>query len=116
MSRKREAKALEQLQGILHLSGLAKKKTVQADLIDSIHKLAIDARDIIAIKDPEEQRFWNACIAFSLSAESRTRKVAGQEMKTVYPTDPVGYHWSLSEILRLLPHMITLPGEIKTQK
>lgn len=116
MSRKREAKALEQLQGILHLSGLAKKKTVQADLLDSIHKLAIDARDIIAIKDPDEQRFWNACIAFSLSATVIVRKVAGHEMRTVSQLDPVGYHWSLSEILRLLPHMITLPGEIKPQK
>ena len=108
MTRRREQQAIANIDGIIHVAKGTTKRHSQVDLLAAIQKLAIDARDLIAIKDPEEQRFWTAAVVFSQSAEVRTRKVGGVDQPFVRQLDPVMYHWSLCEILRLLPHMLML--------
>lgn len=111
MSRQREEAALTNIRGILHMVQGVKRKAPPPDLLEKIQAMAIDARDVIQIQDKDEQRFWNACVAFGLSAETKTRKVQGIDKQFIRPTDPIGYNWALCEMFRLLPHMLNLTNQ-----
>lgn len=111
MTRQREAKALATIDGIIHVAKGTNKRQSPVELLAAVQSMAIDARDLIAIKDENEQRFWTAAVVFGQSAEIKVRNVRGVEQRCVRQTDPIGFHWSLCEILRLLPHMLSLTGD-----
>lgn len=105
MTRRRDQKAAAHLQGILHQITQAKGKP-SPELLQQIKQSAMDARDVLLIQDPDEQRFWAAVIVFGQSAQSYTRKVFGRTVERVKIVDDEGYHWSAATILRLAPSMM----------
>lgn len=105
MKRQREANVDAHLRGILHQIEQSKGRP-SPTLLQHIQQSAIDARDVLALRDPEEQRFWTAVLAFSQSAEVYTRKVFGRTIERVRILDHEGYHWSAGQILKLAPAMM----------
>lgn len=106
MSRRREAKVDQHLQGILHQVEAIKGKAPTPDVLRQIQQSAMDARDVLLKQDPDEQRFWTAILVFSQSAQIYTRNVFGRVVEKVRITDDEGYHWSAGQILRLAPAMM----------
>ena len=107
MKRQRQEDVASRLRGLLHQIEQAKKSSaLSADTLKQIQQSAIDARDVLEMRDPDEQRFWTALLVFSQSAEVYTRKNWGKEVERVRYLDPEGYHWSAAQLLRLAPIMM----------
>jgi hypothetical protein len=105
MTRRREQKAIAHMRGIVHqLEGVKGKPT--PDLLERIKQSAIDARDILALPDPDEQRFWTAVLTLGQVAEVQVRKVFGREMRVARVLNHEVYQWALCEVLRLTPAML----------
>lgn len=107
MKRARQDKVAAHLRGLLHQIEQAKKKVpLPADILRQIQQSAIDARDVLEMRDPDEQRFWTALLVFSQSAEIYIRKVFGRDIERVRIIDQEGYHWSAAQLIRLAPAMM----------